>query len=209
MPDSPKMGEVRRREAPVTDGVAPGAGSRLSGRVSDDADLFEFLDDLEAEAESLAHRERVGDLSDRGHSEYHEVPLAARLMASLGQELSIDVAGVGPVQGEIVRVGVDWCAVERSSVQWVIALSAITVVRGASARAVPQVAWSPADRLGLRSALRRLADSGRACAIHLRDGARIEAVVRRVGADFVEVLNPSGEVLLLASGHLAALRHDT
>ncbi|WP_110241752.1 hypothetical protein [Nocardioides gilvus] len=177
--------------------------------MSDDADLFEFFDDLEAEAEALAHRERVGDLADRGHSEYHEVPLAARLMASTGQELAIEVLGIGPVQGELVRVGPDWCAVQRGAVRWIIALDAVTVVRGASARAVPQVAWGPVDRLGLRSALRRLADSGQACTIHLRDGARIEAGVRRVGADFVEVATPSGEPMLLASRHLAALRHDS
>lgn len=178
------------------------------GRVTDDAELFDFLEDLEAEAEGLAHRERVGDLSDRGHSEYHEVALAARLMASTGREVSIEVLGAGPLSGALARVGPDWCALERGPVRWIVALSAATVVRGASSRAVPQVAWSAADRVGLRSALRRLADSGQRCTVHLRDGSRLEVGVRRVGADFVEVVTPSGETLLLASSHLAALRHE-
>lgn len=177
-------------------------------QMTDDAELFDFLEDLEADAETLAHRERVGDLLDRGHSEYHQVPLAARLMASKGREVVIDVPGTGSLRGELVRVGPDWCALERGGVRWVIALAAVTVVRGASAKALPEVAWGPADRLGIRSALRRLVDSGQSSVVHLRDGARIEAVLRRVGADFVEVTTPNGERLLLASCHLAALRHD-
>lgn len=178
------------------------------GLVSDDADLFEFLEDLEAEAEALAHRERVGDLSDRGHSEYHEVELVARLMASTGREVSIEVVGAGLLSGELVRVGPDWCALERGTVRWAIALGTVSVVRGASSRAVPQVAWTAADKLGLRSALRRLVDSGQPCTLHLRDGGRVEAVVRRVGADFVEVSTPAGEHLILASRHLSAVRHS-
>jgi hypothetical protein len=42
------------------------------------------------------------------------------------------------------------------------------------------------DRLGLRAALRRLADAGARCQVHLGDGTRHEANVERVGADFVE-----------------------
>lgn len=186
-------------------------GAPMAGwvcRMSDDADLFEFLEDLEAEAEALAHRERVGDLSDRRHSEYHEVELAARLMASMGREIAIEVVGTGPLNGALTRVGPDWCALERGPVRWIVALGAVVVVRGPSPRAVPQVAWAAADRVGLRSALRRLADSGQPCTVHLRDQARIEARVRRVGADFIEVATPSGEHLLLASRHLSALRHE-
>ena len=60
------------------------------------------------------------------------------------------------------------------------------VVTGSSERSVPEVAWSPLNRLGLGSALRRLADAGTRCLLHLVDGARHEAYVERVGADFLE-----------------------
>lgn len=175
--------------------------------MSDDAELFDFLDDLEAEAESLAHRDRMGELVDRRHSEYHEVSLAARLMASRGQEVALEVRGVGPVRGELARVGPDWCAVERGPVRWVVSLRAVGVVRGASSRAVPTLAWGAADKLGLRSRLRRLADSGDLCTVHLVDSTRLEVCVVRVGADFVEVRTPGGESLLIASRQLAAVRH--
>ena len=70
---------------------------------------------------------------------------------------------------------------------WVVHLAAVEEVRGASARSVPEVAWSPLTRLGLGSAFRRLGETGERCLVHLRSGARAEGRVRRVGADFAEV----------------------
>ncbi len=61
-------------------------------------------------------------------------------------------------------------------------LDAVVAVHGASERSVPEVAWSPIARLGLGSALRRLADAGERCVLHLVDGTMHEAVLRRVGA---------------------------
>ena len=42
-------------------------------------------------------------------------------------------------------------------------------------------------RLGLGSALRRLADAGERCVVHRLDGGRHDGVVVRVGQDFVEL----------------------
>jgi len=52
---------------------------------------------------------------------------------------------------------------------------------------VPALAWPAAARLGLGSALRRLADAEERCVLHGTDGSRHEGLVRRVGGDFVEV----------------------
>ena len=79
-------------------------------------------------------------------------------------------------------------------------------VRGASARSVPEVAWSPVDRLGLRAALRRLADAEARCLLHLSDGTRHEALVERVGADFVEAREASHAVVLVAYDALVAVQ---
>ena len=76
----------------------------------------------------------------------------------------------------------------------------------ASSRAVPEVAWSPVSRLGLGSALRRLADARERCVVHGLDGTSRDAVVLRVGADFVEVSTGEGRSLLLARDAIAAVQ---
>lgn len=169
-------------------------------------DLFSLLDDLEQQAEALYDRERDLELADRARAEYAGVSLASRLMASVDRELGLDVTGVGRVQGVLQRVGADWCLVHGAGQDWLLRLDAVGVVRGASARSVPEVAWSPLARLGLGSALRRIADAKQPCRLYLRDGAAHEVVLSRVGQDFVEAQAPDGRTLLVVFAALAAVQ---
>jgi hypothetical protein len=171
-----------------------------------DEGLFAFLDDLEGHAEALYDAERETDLADRSRTEYAAATLAGRLMASLGADVVLDVLGVGPVAGVLQRVGPDWCLAHGSGQDWVVRLAAVVRVEGASSRAVPEVAWSTVSRLGLGSALRRLADAGERCVVHGLDGSSRDAVVMRVGADFVEVRTGEGRSLLLARDAIAAVQ---
>ena len=84
--------------------------------------------------------------------------------------------------------------------------SAVTAVHGASERSVPEVAWSPVAGLGIGSALRRLADAGERCVLHLTDGTTYDVVLRRVGADFVEATVGEGRMVLVAFAALAAVQ---
>ena len=132
-------------------------------------DLFALFDDLEQQAEALFDGERAPELADRSRAEYQQVTLASRLMASVADDVTLDVRGVGPVAGRLDRVATGWCLVGTVPGQdWVVALARSPRVRGASERSVPEVAWSPLTRLALGSALRRLADSGERCVLHLR-----------------------------------------
>ena len=100
-------------------------------------ELFAVLDDLEQQAEALYDAERGLELADRSRSEYQQVTLASRLMASVGSEVVLDVRGVGAVGGVLgagrhrlvpgqrQRPGLDRPARPRSS-----------AVRGASERSV-------------------------------------------------------------------------
>ena len=171
-----------------------------------DESLFAFLDDLEGRAEALYDAERETDLADRSRAEYAAVTLAGRLMASIGHHIVLDVAGVGPISGVLQRVGPDWCLAHGGAQDWIVRLAAVVAVEGASARSVPEVAWSPVARLGLGSALRRLADAGERCVVRGTDGTAREAVVTRVGADFVEVTVGEGRTLLLARAMIAAVQ---
>lgn len=172
-----------------------------------ETELFAFLDDLEGQAQSMWEADRDAELVDRAASEYSSVTLASRLVASLGMEMELRLPGVGRVRGDLVRAAADWCLLEGPGQEWIVALHHVQSVSGASPRSVPEVAWSPLQRLGLRSALRRLADTGDRCVIHLADGAIADGLVRRVGADFVEVAALAGEELLVPLAALVAVQH--
>ncbi len=155
--------------------------------------LFGVLDDLEQEAVGLYAFEREAELADRSRSEYQQVTLAARLAASLDTEVSLHVCGVGRLRGRLERVATGWCLLVAPGQQWVVRHAAIAAVDGASERAVPEVAWSPIARLGLGSALRRLADAGERCVVRRTDGGSHDGMLRRVGQDFVEVVEGLGD----------------
>ena len=148
--------------------------------------LFALFDDLEQQAEALFDAERDVELADRSRAEYHHVSLASRLMASLDREVVLDLLGGSTVTGTLTRVGTGWCLVRGQGQDWVVRSAAVVVVGGASDRSVPEVAWPAVTKLGLGSALSRVAASGERCVLQLVDGRRQEAVLRRVGADFVE-----------------------
>lgn len=168
-------------------------------------ELFSFLDDLESQAEALYDEERAAEVADRSRAEYASVTLASRLMASLDTEVRLTVSGVGVLTGHLARVSEGWCLVQSRGQDWIVPWPAVVAVAGTSARSVPEVAWSPVTRLGLGSALRRLATAERTCVLHLRDGSRHEGVFRRVGADFAELAQPSDRVVLVAFAALAAV----
>ena len=169
-------------------------------------ELFALLDDLEQQAEAMYDAERDLELTDRSRAEYSHVSLTGRLMASVGCEVVLDLQAVGPVGGVLERVATDWCLVRGQAQDWVVRIPCVLRVLGASGRSVPEVAWSPVARLGLGSALRRLADAGERCVLHLADGTRHEALLRRVGADFVEALVGEGRLELVAFTALVAVQ---
>jgi hypothetical protein len=170
--------------------------------------LFGVLDDLEQQAEAMYDAERALDLADRSRSEYAAVVLEARLMASVDRTVSLEVRGVGRVAGTLQRVARGWCLVGGPRQDWIVVSPAILTITGASERAVPEVAWPAVARLGLGSALRRLADAGERAVVHLVDGATHDVVPTRVGQDFLEAVSPGGEAVLLAFDGIAAVRGE-
>ncbi len=168
--------------------------------------LFAVLDDLEQQAEALYDAERATELADRSRAEYGAVTFASRLMASVGDDVALTVTGVGRLFGVVQRLGTGWVLLRGAGGDWVVHLDAIASAGGASQRSVPEVAWSPLTRLGLGSALRRLADAGEQCLVHQRDGSRLEGRVLRVGADFAEIEVAAQRVELVAFSAIAAVQ---
>ena len=169
-------------------------------------ELFAMFDDLEGQAAALWEADREAELADRARSEYASVTLASRMMASVGGQVALELPGVGRVEGRLSRVGESWCLVCSPGQDWIVPLRHVLVVHGASERSVPEVAWSPLHRLGLASALRRLADAGTRCLLHLTDGARHEAYVERVGGDFIDCRTSAGARLLVSFEAIVAVQ---
>jgi hypothetical protein len=170
-------------------------------------ELFDYLDDLEGQAGALYAADRAPELADRSRAEYASVSLAARLMASIDLDVTLELAGAGPVAGRLARVAAGWCLLRGPGQDWVVRLDAIVSVLGSSDRAVPELAWPVSARLGLGAPLRRLSDAAEPCSLHLVDGRRQDGVLLRVGADFAEVATgEAGRVVLVALDHLAAVQ---
>jgi hypothetical protein len=170
-------------------------------------ELFAYLDDLEGQASALYDAERAPELADRSRAEYQSVTLAARLMAAVDHDVTLELAGVGAVPGRLARVATGWCLLRGAGQEWVVRLDAVAAVHGGSDRALPELAWPSVARLGLGAALRRLADSAEPCSLHLTDGRRHDGILVRVGADFVELATgAAGRLVLVALDHVAAVQ---
>jgi hypothetical protein len=169
-------------------------------------ELFALFDDLEHQAAAIYDAERAVELADRSRAEYASVTLASRFMASLGCPVVIDTLGAGPLTGTLRRVGDGWCLLSGGGQDWIVRLAAVTALHDPSARSVPELAWSPVTKLGLGSALRRLADAGDRCVVHQVDGERHDGLVLRVGQDFAELELSGGRVVLVAFGAMAAVQ---
>lgn len=171
--------------------------------------IFALLDDLEGQADAAFGVERDQEIADRGQAEYAQVTLASRLMATVDQQVRLEVLGVGVVEGLLQRVAAHWCLVAGAGQEWIVRLPTVASVQGASPRSVPEVAWSPVARLGFGSALRRLVEAREPCVLRLLDGTRQDVRAKRVGADFVEVrLGRSVDVLVPFTAISAVQRRD-
>ncbi len=175
--------------------------------------LLTLFEDLEQQAEGLVRAERDAVVAERSRAEYAQVDLLARLHAGVGGLVVLGVAGVGALEGTLRRVGADWCLVDAGAQEWLVRLAALSTVRGLPSRAVPPGARSVAARLGIGSALRRLAEGGSEVVVHRADGVVLRGGLRRVGADFVELAGPApgvgtaqAQVELVAIGHVSAVR---
>lgn len=173
--------------------------------------MFTLLDEMEGQAESLFAEQRALEVAERARAEYAGVSVASRLVASLGSQIEVDVRGLGRLRGLLQRAGADWFLVTTSGpgarwpVDWVLRLEHVVAVRGASDRSVPKAAWGALSRLSVSSALRRIAESGEQAHLHLVDGTRREAVLGRVGSDFVEARGVDGVVELVPLPALVAI----
>ena len=170
--------------------------------------LLAVFDDLEQQAAGLSLAARDTDVAELGRAEYAEVDLAARLHASVGRVVQLEVAGWGRRDVVLERVG-RGCAVVRE--EWggspavVLNLALLRGASGLDAGARPEELRRVTARLGLASALRHLAEEVDRVAVVRLDGERRSGTLGRLGADFLELVGESGQVEVVPLEVVAAV----
>jgi hypothetical protein len=171
--------------------------------------VLDLFDDLEQQAQGLALAERDAAVAELGRAGYAEVELLSRLHASVGHLVQLHVQGLGIVRGRLQRVGAGWCMLSGeppATVETVVRTDALMSARGLSPRAVPDAARGPLARLGFGSVCRTLAEEPDAVVLLLVDGEARRGALRRVGADFVEVVGADGGSEVVPFSAVAAVR---
>jgi hypothetical protein len=171
--------------------------------------LLGELDDLEQQAEGLHLAEREAAVSELSHSTYAEVELAARLHASTGAQVQLSLTGGATVEGTVLRVGRDWVLVghpTQAQGEVLVRTAAVLRIRGASERALPEEVRSLDARLGWGSVLRQLAAEREHVSATIVDASVVVGRVRRVGADFLELVGAAGRCELVPFASVALVR---
>ena len=171
--------------------------------------LLEVFDDLEQQAEGLALVTRDAVVGERARELYSEVDLASRFHGSVGASVELVVSGAGAVRGRLARTGRDWCLLssdEAAGTELVVSLRGLLGVRGLAPRAAPERTRPISSRLGLASALRRVAAEDDPVVLVRSDGELRRGRLARVGADFVELVGDAGRVEVVPMAVIAVLR---
>jgi hypothetical protein len=155
-------------------------------------DLFH---DLEGQLVAAEAADLTAEVADRTRRESALLTLAARTRGAVGSRVAVQVAGAGQVEGLLVDVGSDWLLLSDDTGRDVLVpLAAVLGLAGLAVWSGP-AAGPVAARLGLGSALRAVARDRARVTVHLVDGSAVAGTIDRVGADFLEVSDRSGEAV--------------
>lgn len=174
--------------------------------------LGDFFEDLEQQADGLALSQRDAEVAELARADFAQVDLAARLHASIGHTLLLEVEGLGVLDGVLTRVGSGWCLLGSGPQEWLVRLAATASLRGLAERGVPAQARPVTARLGLGSALRRIAEAQVEVVLHRVDGTATRGRLVRVGADFLDIrrdadgAGPADSVQTVPFSAVAAVR---
>jgi hypothetical protein len=153
--------------------------------------------DLEGQLVAEERRELDSEVAERTRRERALVDLPARLAASSGRSLVVDLAGGRRLEGTLQDHGDGWFLLgasddtSRSSREVLVPLAHVVAICGLAAGAEP---GRSARRFGLGYALRALARDRSTVALLLVGGGEVVGTVDVVGADHVTVAeHPEGE----------------
>lgn len=147
----------------------------------------QLFDDLEAQLASGARVERAAEVADRTRRDRATRDLRQRLVELSGCRVTIDVAGGGRAEGDVLEVGSDWvllCAGTRTTLVPIAATGSVAV---RSRQDVPVEVSALSRRLGLGHALRLLSRDRAPVRVVGVDGRTLTGTIDAVGADLLDL----------------------
>ena len=177
-------------------------------RATTPTDPIEALEDLESQAAAWSRDERAVEVSDRAIEAYRSVTLAARLVASLGRQIVVDLGSAGRVRGRLAGAGDGWAAVTEDGrgVDALVLTAAASGVRGLADGAASAAAWPLASRRSASAVLLRQVADRAPVILTLRDGEQRRGRAGRLGADFLEITGDDGVTTLVVLASVAVVR---
>ncbi len=155
-------------------------------------DLF---GDLEGQFSAAQATEFEAGVRDLAEAERATVRLAGRLLASVGESVSLTLRGGTRVTGTVSDVAAAWVLLADGARETLVPLGAVAVATGVEHKA--SRLGSVAERLGLGHALRALAGEGVAVLV-TTSGGDVLGRITGVGEDHMDVVMDDGSAVAVA-----------
>lgn len=149
--------------------------------------------DLEGQLEAVATDQLDADVADRTRRELAATTFEGRLRGAVGRVLELSVAGLGPLAGEVRRVGPGWLMVDVvGGSPAVVSARFVTGARDLPMATREELGAATANAApGLVPVLRVLSRDRTVTAVVLATGATYTGTVDRVGTDYFDLAEHS------------------
>lgn len=144
-----------------------------------------LFDDIEAQFAAQERLERDAEIAERTRAERGRITLGQRLLGSLGERVSAQVRGLGPVEAVVEECGQGWVVLAPDPRRLLLVPTAALVSVSGLAR--PRSSSTIARRLSLGYALRAISRDRRPIAIYDVEANLTHGTIDEVGADYLVV----------------------
>lgn len=165
-----------------------------------------LFDDLENQLASENQRDRLADVPELIRADWARSTLRSRVRVLRGREVRLRCVG-HDVRGILGRVSREWLSVDTglATGSVIVRWDAVESFHDLPARH-DDAEDGILDRLGLGHALRGVAGQRGSIVAWTMAGSRQEGRIAAVGADYLDVLEPSGTRVVVAFGNIAMVR---
>jgi hypothetical protein len=145
-----------------------------------------LFDDLEGQLEAASAAELAGEVAERTRIELARLGIADRLMAWVGEPISLDVLGGASIAGRLERAAEQWVLLREGLLPALVPLRAVVAVSGLGITATGERS-AVLRRLSLASVLRAVARDRSPVRIELVSGRSVTGTVDAVGGDHLDL----------------------